>query len=162
MGGTLTISWRRRMKPSPRRASVEPTSSVRTRASGRSCVAGGKFTTHRAMAEAVVDLVQRRLGLPDFKPTQASNLGPSVRPLEEFMALGFPEDIALHLQGRFALDQVRRHLDGPAAKERIMEGRPHVWAEVDIAVREEMALTLTDVLVRRLGLSYETASQAMV
>ena len=42
-----------------------------------------------------------------------------------------------------------------------MEGRPHVWAEVDIAVKEEMALTLTDVLVRRLGLFYETADQAM-
>ena len=124
-------------------------------------VAGGKFTTHRAMAEAVVDLVQRRLGLPDFNPTPASTLGPPVQPLEEFMALGFPEDIALHLQGRFALDQVRRHLDGPAARERIMEGRPHVWAEVDIAVKEEMALTLTDVLVRRLGLFYETADQAM-
>jgi len=124
-------------------------------------VAGGKFTTHRAMAEAVVDLVQRRLGLPDFNPTPASTLGPPVRPLEEFMALGFAEDIALHLQGRFAPDQVRRHLDGPAARERIMEGRPHVWAEVDIAVKEEMALTLTDVLVRRLGLFYETADQAM-
>ena len=124
-------------------------------------VAGGKFTTHRAMAEAVVDLVQRRLGLPDFNPTPASTLGPPVQPLEEFMVLGFPEDIALHLQGRFALDQVRRHLDGPAARERIMEGRPHVWAEVDIAVKEEMALTLTDVLVRRLGLFYETADQAM-
>src|SRR5207237_10742485 len=74
-------------------------------------VAGGKFTTHRAMAEAVVDLVQRRLGLPDFNPTPASTLGPPVRPLEEFMALGFAEDIALHLRGRFALDQVRRHLD---------------------------------------------------
>ena len=124
-------------------------------------VAGGKFTTHRAMAEAAVDVVQRRLGSAGGNPTPASNLGPPVRPLEEFMALGLPEDIALHLQSRYAPEQVRRHLDGPGTMERIVEGRPHVWAEVDIAVQEEMALTVTDVLVRRLGLFYEAADQAI-
>jgi glycerol-3-phosphate dehydrogenase len=42
-----------------------------------------------------------------------------------------------------------------------VDGRPNLWAEVDIAVREEMALTLADVLVRRLGLFYEAADQAL-
>ena len=76
------------------------------------------------------------------------------------MALGFDEPTALHLQSRHPPEQLRRHLTAPAARDRIVEGRPHIWAEADIAVDEEMALTLTDVLVRRLGLFYEAHDQA--
>src|SRR5207244_3965153 len=111
-------------------------------------VAGGKFTTHRAMAEAVVDMVEIRLGERPRHPPSESAFGPPVRPLEEFLALGVDEPTALDLQGRYAPDQVARYLDAPSAREPIVEGRPHVWAEVDIAVHEEMALTLTDVLIR--------------
>ena len=39
--------------------------------------------------------------------------------------------------------------------ERITPGRPYVWAEVPHVVRGEMALTLDDVLTRRLHLFYE-------
>ena len=123
-------------------------------------VAGGKFTTHRAMAEAVVDLVEIRLGERRRDPTSEGAFGPPVRPLEEFLALGFDEPAALDLQGRYAADQVARYLDAEGARDPVVEGRPHVWAEVDIAVHEEMALTLTDVLVRRLGLFYEAPDQA--
>jgi len=130
-------------------------------ADGLISVAGGKFTTHRAMAEAVVDMVEIRLGKTPWHPPSESAFGPPVRPLEEFLALGFDEPAALNLQGRYAPDQVARYLDAPSAREPIVEGRPHVWAEVDIAVHEEMALTLTDVLVRRLGLFYETQNQAI-
>jgi len=123
-------------------------------------VAGGKFTTHRAMAEEVVDMVETRLGERRRNVASESTFGPPVRPLEEFLALGFDEPTALDLQVRYAPDQVARYLDTPAAGDPIVEGRHHVWAEVDIAVHEEMALTLTDVLVRRLGLFYEASDQA--
>jgi glycerol-3-phosphate dehydrogenase len=124
-------------------------------------VAGGKFTTHRAMAQAVVDMAGIRLG--DVRPssTQEGTLGPPVRPLEDFLALGFDELSALHLQRRYAPEQLARYGDTPEARERIVHDRPHVWAEVEIAVEEEMALTLADVLVRRLGLFYECADQAL-
>ena len=123
-------------------------------------VAGGKFTTHRAMAEAVADMVEIRLGERRRNPTSENMFGPPVRPLEEFLALGFDEPSALDLQRRYPPDQVARYVEAPGARDPIVEGRPHVWAEVDIAVHEEMALTLTDVLVRRLGLFYEAADQA--
>ena len=123
-------------------------------------VAGGKFTTHRAMAEAVVDMVEVRLGERRRNPTSEGAFGPPVRPLEEFLALGFDEPAALELQVRYAPEQVARYVGAPAARDPIVEGRHHVWAEVDIAMHEEMALTLTDVLVRRLGLFYEAADQA--
>ena len=46
------------------------------------------------------------------------------------------------------------HADA-ALGERLMEGHPYVWAEVPHAVRAEMALTLEDMLTRRLHLIYE-------
>jgi glycerol-3-phosphate dehydrogenase len=124
-------------------------------------VAGGKLTTHRAMAEDVVDLVAARLGRRSPTRTHDLPLGPPAHPLEDFTAIGFDQPTALHLQGRYAPEDVRRHLDAPAARERIAEDSPHVWAEVEIAVREEMALTIADVLVRRLGLFYEASDQGI-
>lgn len=124
-------------------------------------IAGGKFTTHRAMGEEVVDLVETRLARRSRSATRHAPLGPTIRPLEEFLALGIEESSALHLQGRYSAAQVSRFLDARAGRSRIVDGRPNLWAEVDIAIREEMALTLSDVLVRRLGLFYEAADQAL-
>src|SRR5207237_4187525 len=127
---------------------------------GLIAVAGGKFTAHRAMAGAVVDMVEVRLGERRRNPTSEGAFGPPVGPLEEFLVLGFDEPAALELQVRYAPEQVARYVGAPGARDPIVEGRQHVWVEVDIAMHEEMALTLTDVLVRRLGLFYEAADQA--
>src|SRR5437867_439816 len=124
-------------------------------------VTGGKLTTHRAMAEEVGGLLAHRLGRPQAIVTRDRLLGPPMRPLEEFTDLGFDEETALHLQGRYAAEQVQRHLGAPSATERLVPARPHTWVEVEIAVHEEMAMTLGDVLVRRLGLFYETPDQGM-
>ena len=43
----------------------------------------------------------------------------------------------------------------------IVVGRPEVWAEVTHAVEREMALRLSDVLIRRLHLFYATRDQAL-
>src|SRR5207237_275799 len=43
----------------------------------------------------------------------------------------------------------------------IVAGRPEVWAEVTHAVEREMALRLSDVLIRRLHLFYTTRDQAV-
>ena len=124
-------------------------------------VTGGKLTTHRAMAEEVGGLLARRLGRTGAGVTRDRALGPPMHPLEEFMDLGFDEDTALHLQRRHAPEQVERHLSAPSATERLVPARPHTWVEVEIAVHEEMAMTLGDVLVRRLGLFYETPDQGI-
>src|SRR5207245_9610894 len=65
------------------------------------------------------------------------------------------------LQVRAAPGQVRRFLGLPSARERILASTPHTWAEVDIAMDEEMAMTISDVLVRRLGLFYESPDQGV-
>ena len=125
-------------------------------------VTGGKLTTHRSMAEEVGGLLARRLGRPQAIVTRDRPLGPPIRPLEEFTDLGFDEESALHLQRRYTPEQVRRHLGAPSATERLVPARPHTWVEVEIAVHEEMAMTLGDVLVRRLGSFYETPDQGVL
>lgn len=125
-------------------------------------VTGGKLTTHRAMAEEVGALLARRLGRPHASVTRNRPFGPPVRPLEAFMDLGFDEETALHLQRRYAPERVQRHLGAPSAAERLVPARPHTWVEVEIAVHEELAITLGDVLVRRLGLFYETRDQGVL
>ncbi|TLZ76543.1 MAG: glycerol-3-phosphate dehydrogenase/oxidase [Methanobacteriota archaeon] len=124
-------------------------------------VAGGKLTTHRSMAEDVVDLVSARLERTTATPTKERPLGPPIRALSDFTTMGFDEASALHLQARLAPEQVRRYLEAPRARDRIVDDLPHVWAEVEVAIHEEMAMTLVDVLVRRLGLFYEARDQAL-
>lgn len=124
-------------------------------------VAGGKLTTHRAMAEQVVDLVCARLRRPVRSRTSTRVLGPPVEPLEAYRLLGFGEEAARHLQARHSAPQVRSVLETPAARERIVDGMPHVWAEVELALRDEMAMTLEDMLVRRLGIMYEAPDQGV-
>jgi glycerol-3-phosphate dehydrogenase len=46
---------------------------------------------------------------------------------------------------------------GDGLGERIVAGHPYLWAEVPHAVRAEMAVTLRDVLARRLQLFYHAA-----
>jgi len=124
-------------------------------------VAGGKLTTHRAMAAEVVDLACVRLRRGVRARTARQAFGPTREPLDAFMGLGFDEESALHLQGRHSATGVRSVLELPAARERIEEGIPHVWADVELALREEMAVTLDDMLVRRLGLFYEAPDQGL-
>jgi glycerol-3-phosphate dehydrogenase len=156
------------LRPLVRRGTAGPSESDISReheifvdSDGLISVAGGKFTTHRAMAEEVVDLVETRLARRSNSQTRNAPLGPPIEPLEDFMALGIEEASALHLQGRYSAAQVGQRLEARGARDRIVDDRPNLWAEVDIAVREEMALTLSDVLVRRLGLFYEAADQAL-
>jgi len=124
-------------------------------------VAGGKLTTHRSMAEDVIDLVSARLERTTATPTKERPLGPPTHPLADFTTMGFDEASALRLQARLALEQVRRYLEAPRARDRIVDDLAHVWVEVEVAIHEEMAMTLVDVLVRRLGLFYEARDQAL-
>ena len=124
-------------------------------------VAGGKLTTHRSMAEDVIDLVSARLERTTATPTKERPLGPPTHPLADFTTMGFDEASALRLQARCAPEQVRRHLEAPRARDRIVDDLAHVWVEVEVAIHEEMAMTLVDVLVRRLGLFYEARDQAL-
>jgi glycerol-3-phosphate dehydrogenase len=146
--------------------------------SGLLSIAGGKLTTYRVMAEQAVDRVAGRLksahGVESgISPTEALPLpGTPAGPWPEFdrklradaLELGVDDDAAYHLARAYGDDaeQVLAAIRAdPAQGERIVEGFPYLWAEVAHAVRHEMALTLDDVLIRRMHLFYQARDGAL-
>jgi glycerol-3-phosphate dehydrogenase len=129
--------------------------------SGLFSILGGKWTTYRLMAEDTVDAVQRTLtGEISHCKTREHRLagGEGYTPsywqslVKEF-ALG--EETARHLAAKFgtrarkvlALIRTDATLSAPLVK-----GLPPICAEVVYCVREEMAMTIEDILARRIGL----------
>ena len=137
-------------------------------------IAGGKLTTYRVMAQQVVDVAARALkeahGVESgISPTADLPLpGDPHEPWEPFrtrvvadaVAAGLGADTGEHLARAYGEDAAAvlaaARADAALAG-RMMEGHPYVWAEVAHAVRAEMAMTLEDVMVRRLHLFYEAA-----
>jgi glycerol-3-phosphate dehydrogenase len=132
-------------------------------------IAGGKLTTYRVMAEQTVDAAAKILrdehGVASGESKTAELRLPGAPEVEweefvegltaECAALGLARDAALHLahsygtDAREVLDRVRAE---PVLGRRIVPGLPPVRAEIAHAVEREMALTLEDVLRRRLHL----------
>jgi glycerol-3-phosphate dehydrogenase len=137
-------------------------------------IAGGKLTTYRVMAEQAVDAVARALKdehrvRSGHSPTADLPLpGDPREPWEPFrdrvvsdaVAAGLGADTGEHLARAYGEDAAALlaavRADAALAG-RLMEGHPYVWAEVAHAVRAEMAMTLDDVMTRRLHLFYEAA-----
>jgi len=135
-------------------------------ASGMISISGGKLTTYRSMAAEVVDVVERSLGrrrrraktnivplpggdVPSFDETLRAaerEVGDSVvaRRLVEAHGSRWREVAALTTAE-------------PALARRIARDLPYLLAEVVYAVEREMAMTLADILVRRLHLAFEVA-----
>jgi glycerol-3-phosphate dehydrogenase len=145
-------------------------------------IAGGKLTTYRRMAGEVVDTAVRLLELQrgplqllPSKTAQAPLPGAIGWPedddhakvAEEVAKAGHPrvpEDVARYLAdtyGMRALDIAREMARDARLAERLVEGRPEVMAQVDWAVREELAATVCDVLVRRTQLFYRDVDQGL-
>ncbi len=132
---------------SGRTADLSRRHSITTNAAGMISVAGGKLTTYREMAEDTVDLAARRLGRGGRCRTKKLRLlgaegfrDPSMGSPDSHLALRFGgETSAIH--ALIAVD--------PTLEEPLVPGLPYIRAEAVHAVRNEMALTLDDVLTRR-------------
>lgn len=141
-------------------------------ASGLLTIAGGKLTTFRVMAEQVVDRAAAKLKsahkvesgisptehlpLPGTPEGEWKAFDAALR--AEAIAAGLDDDAGYHLARAYGEDarEVLAAVHADAAEgRRIAEGFPYVWAEVGHAVRAEMALTLDDLLIRRMHLFYE-------
>jgi glycerol-3-phosphate dehydrogenase len=98
-------------------------------------VTGGKLTTYRSMAAEVVDHVQGSMGQ---KRQHA------------------PTDSVI-LPGSDRGDQIAQlQLKDATLATPLVEGLPYTGAHLIYAVREELALTLSDLLIRRSHLAFET------
>jgi glycerol-3-phosphate dehydrogenase len=131
--------------------------------SGLVSILGGKWTTHRLMAEATIDAVQRAL-TGEISPCKtrehrlAGGEGYTAnhwQSLVKEFAVG--EETARHLAAKFGtrakkvLGLIRSDatLGAPLVK-----SLPPIGAEVVYCVREEMAMTIEDILARRIGLQF--------
>ena len=132
-------------------------------AEGFYAIIGGKLTTYRRMAEDVINAAIGRVGGMPSRTRTLPLLGsdgldealPALRARARQLRL--PRSAFLHLIRTYGtevsavLDLVA---DRPRLGEPLTQGFPHIAAEVVVAVRDEMALMLADVLLRRTRLAH--------
>ncbi|MFL5562014.1 MAG: glycerol-3-phosphate dehydrogenase [Gemmatimonadaceae bacterium] len=128
-------------------------------------VSGGKLTTYRAMSAEVVDVVERELGNRGASSATAkvSLPGGEIDSLEQeieraLRATGsttLGEHLA-HAYGSRWCDVWSLAKDDPALAEPLVSGLPYIGAELAYGVDAELALTVTDLLVRRTKVAFET------
>ena len=145
--------------------SVSREHAVHWNAPGLLSVSGGKLTTYRSMAEDVVDEIARSVGDPAVHaPTARVPLpGGDMRSFDEELAhareaIG-AEDVAYHLVAAYGTewrDVWAIVQNDNALVARVAPELPYIAAEIHWAVEQEMALTLADILVRRLHVAFET------
>jgi glycerol-3-phosphate dehydrogenase len=137
-------------------------------------IAGGKLTTHRKMAERAVDLVVKRLGrkagpcrtdqvpLPggEFSPAELVVLAADLRRRLPALPPGGSERLVRSYGA--AAERIAARAEARPEAATPLPGRAGVLrAEAEHALDEEMALTLTDVLERRLRLLLFDARQGL-
>jgi glycerol-3-phosphate dehydrogenase len=110
--------------------------------SGLVTIAGGKWTTYRKMAEDVVDQSAIVAGLPE-KECKTEDLR-----IHGWLKNTDREN-PLHLYGSDKLIIDNIILENEEFGEQLHERLPYIKAEVVWATREEMAMTVEDVLARR-------------
>jgi glycerol-3-phosphate dehydrogenase len=144
---------------------IEPTS-------GLISIMGGKWTTHRAMAEDTINAVQKSLRRTSGEcPTRQHVLFGSEGWTHDYWQelvniYKVAPDVAHHLSAKFgtAAPNILNLAKADASlSRRIVSDHPMIGAEVVYAAREELAATVEDVLARRLGVqfySWRTAREA--
>ena len=138
--------------------------------SGLVSILGGKWTTYRAMAQDTIDVVQKTLG---GNPTLCSTFNHPLVGADGYSAaywkalitnFAVSEPTARHLAEKYGTHAAR--VLGLVAKahdlgEPLVEGLAPLRAEVAFAARFEMAMTIEDVLARRIGLQFYGWAEAI-
>lgn len=146
-------------------------------------IAGGKLTTYRRMAAEVVDSAVKLLKLMGQLPKGLRPAHTDEAPLPG--GVDWPEDddhdavakrvraasedrlappVARHLAdtyGMRALELGRRVAAHPELGEPLIEGRPEIVGQVIWAAREELAASVSDVLIRRTQIFYRDEEQGL-
>ncbi len=133
-----------------------------TTPSGLVTIAGGKLTTYRSMAEELVNVVAKQLraefNIAPKQPCLTARV-PLVEGEATISPDGLPPDVIEHLNhahgpemGR-VVEIARREA---RLAQPIVDGLPYIWAEVLYAAEQEMAMTATDILERRMHILNES------
>lgn len=125
--------------------------------SGLMSLLGGKWTTYRVMAKDAIDRVSERLGKTVASQTENHYLvGGEHYRFDDWKQLmeryHLPADVCQHLMRTYG-DRAERvaqlTIDQPALAHKLVPDQPFLRAEVVYQVRQEMAMTVRDVLARR-------------
>ena len=136
-------------------------------------IAGGKLTSHRSMAEEIVDLAESRLserGIRARAEAETAGMplpGGDFEDLEELertlqsraVPLGLGRGVCARLArayGTLADEVLELASERPELRERLAEDRPYIAAEAVQSARREMALHVEDVAFRRTHVGLET------
>lgn len=157
--------WRRR--PSTRTADLSRRHKVLVSRSGLITITGGKLTTYRKMAQDTVNVVVKRLDRGSRHcPTKHLSLhgapGAGWQPSVPSQ-IDIGPDTLQHLVSRYGSDTsllIDLIVEDASLGERVLLSQPFLGAEVLYAVRHEMAITLEDVLSRRLRVLFLDAEAA--
>jgi glycerol-3-phosphate dehydrogenase len=146
-------------------------------------IAGGKLTTYRKMAKECVDVAVNLLKLMGKLPEDIHSGQTFKFPLPG--AVGWPEDddhsrvaadlrkacdcdlskdVSRHLidtYGMRALELARLCLATPSLTEPIIPGRVEIMAQVDFGVHEELAASVTDIMLRRTQIFFRDYDQGL-
>jgi glycerol-3-phosphate dehydrogenase len=146
-------------------------------------IAGGKLTTYRKMAKECVDLAVNLLKLSGKLPEDIHSGQTFKFPLPG--AVGWPEDddhdrVAAELREACKCDlsaEVSRHLidtygmralelaklcaADPSLLDPIVPGRVEIMAQVDFGVREELAASISDIMIRRTQIFFRDFEQGL-
>ena len=138
--------------------------------SGMVSILGGKWTTHRLMAEDTIDAVQREMGGPVTPSTTRQHPLAGATGYDKGFSkdiekeYSLPADVAKHLAGKFgtaALEALELLKENPAWNRRIAAGLPVIEAEIIFCIRYEMAETIEDLLARRTGAQLQGWKEAI-
>lgn len=146
--------------------------------SGLISVAGGKLTTHRGIAERIVNRVVALIGRGIGRSPTAGTPLPGARPLpdEELAAIkntdradgskalgALPKDLRAAIVARYgtrAMIVAGIALESPELAGPLAPGCAVAAAEVTYAMRHEMAMSVADFIVRRTALSWRDPGHA--
>ncbi|MFO0723130.1 MAG: glycerol-3-phosphate dehydrogenase [Myxococcota bacterium] len=135
-------------------------------------VAGGKLTTYRRMSAETVDSAVEVIGARAQESKTASERLPGAIDLDVDLDVhadrlksraNLPADVALRLAqvyGSRASEVLELARQDRKLLERVDPERDVIWAEIQHAVEQELALTVEDVLVRRTSLALTAKDQA--
>ncbi|HTX62674.1 MAG TPA: glycerol-3-phosphate dehydrogenase/oxidase, partial [Acidimicrobiales bacterium] len=136
---------------------------VHTSEHGVVTVTGGKLTTYRRMAEQTVDAAAKVLGKPGVGPSRTRHLRLIGAPggASELSAMTGPRaadrlgistdqlQALVHRHGTETADVLDLASHRSELLQPLVEGLPYLKAEAVFAAREEMALTVDDIMSRR-------------
>ncbi len=132
--------------------------------SGMITITGGKLTTWRRMAKMTVDRLVEREAREAPCRTQEIPLGQAIDPAELPRVEGVPEGSYSALAARYghtAFDVLALAAASPELAAPIVASQPDLLAEVALAARNEQALSVGDVLLRRTRLGILAARELL-